>query len=174
MFQQKIEVLKAKNAAENAQFMKDLREQRERMLALHLEPKAEFQEAYVDNILYNPGYLAMKQDEAIQKEWTAVLSKFFFEELLLDDRKVVNFIPIETALIRSLSDVNQVLNTANYEVNLKKMRQLEEEKQSELWIAAGSKENWQKLRMKEARFYAEKVKSMGDLKAQIRTPAGSN
>ncbi len=172
-FAKKIDVLKAENAAENAQFMKDLREQRERMLALKLEPRSAFQETYVDNILYNPGYLALKQDEAVQKEWTAVLSKFFFEVLLLDDQKVVNYIPVETSLVRSLADVNQVLNTANFDVNLKKMKSLEEEKQTELWIAAGSKDNWEKLRKREAEFYAEKVKSMGDQKAQERIPAGS-
>ncbi len=171
-FAKKIDVLKAENAAANAQFMKEIREQRERMLALKLEAKSEFQEAYVDNILYNPGYLALKQDEAVQKEWTAVLSKFFFEVLLLDDQKVVNYIPVETSLIRALADVNEVLNTANFEVNLKKMKQLEEEKQAELWIAAGSKDNWNKLRRREAEFYAEKVKAMGDHKAFERSPAG--
>jgi hypothetical protein len=172
-FAKKIDVLKAENAAANAQFMKDIREQRERMLSLKLEARTEFQESYVDNILYNPGYLSLKQDEAVQKEWTAVLSKFFFEVLLLDDQKVVNYVPVETSLVRALADINQVLNTANFEVNLKKMIQLEEDKQSELWIAAGSKDNWQKLRKREAEFYAEKVKSMGDQKVQERTPAGN-
>jgi hypothetical protein len=171
-FAKKIDVLKAENEAANAQFMKDLREQRERMLALKLEPKSEFQETYVDNILYNPGYLALKQDEAVQKEWTAVLSKFFFEVLLLDDSKVVNFVPVETSMIRALADVNQVLNTANFEVNLKKMKQIEEEKQADLWIAAGSKDNWVKIRKREAEFYAAKAKSIGDQKAGERTPAG--
>jgi|GEM_PF-6223731 len=173
-FQKKIDVLKAENAAENAQFMKDLREQRERMLALKLEPKPEFQEAYVDNILYNPGYLALKQDEAVQKEWTGVLSKFFFEVLLLDDQKVVNYIPVETSLIRALADVNQVLNTANFEVNLKKMKQIEEEKLPDLWIAAGSKDNWVKLRKREAEFFAGRLKDLQDPKSSgVRTPAGN-
>ena len=169
----KYEDLKRENAAENDRFIKDLREQRARMLALQLEHKADFQSEYVMNILYNPGYLALKQDESWQKEWTGALSRFFFEELLLDDQKVVNFLPVETAMIRSLADVNRVLNKANFEVNFAKMKGIEQAKLPELWLAAGGRENWLKIRKFEAAFYRARISETGEpVRAVERVPAG--
>jgi pSer/pThr/pTyr-binding forkhead associated (FHA) protein len=169
-FQQKITVLKAENAAENEAFMKQIREQRERMLALDLKSRPNFQDNYVDNILYNPGYLAMKQNDQYHKEWTIRLSKFFFEELLLDDKKVVNFMPLESSLIRSLSDINEVLNSENFEVNQAQMQKIEESKLADLFLAVGGKDNWIRLRKLEEAFYFEHLKSNDTSK---RRPAQS-
>jgi hypothetical protein len=152
--------LKIENKQQNDQFMRDVREQRERMLALQLQPRLEFQDSYVDNILYNSGYLAMKLDAKLKEEWTVVLSKFFFDELLFDDRKVVEYMPIETALIRELADINQVLNKRNFDVNVSQMKTLEQSKTEEMWLLVGGRDNWAKLRNAERDFYEKHVASV--------------
>jgi len=153
MLGDKISELKVQVNKENEEFYKQMRLERERMLALDLKPREEFQNSYVDNILYNTGYLAHKQDEAIRKQWTLRLSKFFFDELLFDDRKVVEFVPIEAALVRELSEIVKVLNKKNFEVNLQQMRAIEKEKTEAMWLVVGGRDNWLKLRERESQFF---------------------
>lgn len=163
--------LKIENKQQNDQFMREARDQRERMLALQIESRSEFQESYVDNILYNPGYLAMKLDEKIKEEWTVVLSKFFFEELLFDDRKVVEFMPIETAMMRELADTNKILNKRNFDVNLTQMKAAEQTKTEEMWLLVGGRDNWAKLRATEREFYE---KHAVQVESSSRMPASTS
>ena len=165
----KLEVLKVANQQADAKFMEEIKHERERMLALHLEARDTFQESYVDNILYNPGYLTMKREAELQKSWTVQLSKFFFETLLFDDRKVVSFMPIESSLITELDETYKVLNSQNFDVNLVKMKKLEEAKLEEMWLLVGGRDNWLKVRKKEAEFYTVHARSSAKTG---RTPTG--
>jgi len=144
------------------------------MLALDLQPRREFQEKYVDNILYNPGYLAMKLDQNIQKEWTTKLSSFFFEELLFDDRKVVEFIPIETALMRQLNEIYKVMNKRSFDVNVAEMRVAEQKSVEEMWLIMGGKDNFDRLRKLEHDFYQKHAGSIEiEDEEPNRMPAGA-
>ena len=165
----KITIWKSENKQENINLMNEIRLQREKMLALHLESKENFQETYVDNVLYNDGYLEMKLNENTHKEWTIALSKFFLDELLFDDRKLVDFIPIEKALILNLSDTYKILNAKNFDANLIKMKSFEQAKNEEMWILLGGKDNWIKLRQFENKFYTQHLSTK-----ESRVPATSN
>lgn len=166
----RIKVLKAQ---EDQEFLKQAREQHARMLALQLEPRRDFQDNYVDNILYNPGYLAMKMDQKLQKEWTVKLSQFFFEELLFDDRKVVEFIPLETALIRKLSETYKVMNKRSFDVNVAQMREDEQKGAMDMWLAIGGKENWDRVRKLEHDFYQKHAAGI-ELDEPNRAPASGS
>jgi pSer/pThr/pTyr-binding forkhead associated (FHA) protein len=164
----KLDVLKVANQKEDARFMEEVKHQRELMLALNLKERDEFQDDYVDNVLYNRGYLAMKLDPEVQKLWTVDLSKFFFEALLFDDRKVVDFMPIEASLMSSLSETYKVLNSQNFTVNLAQMKKIDEAKTEEMWLLVGGKDNWLKLRKREMEFYTKHVTASLD---SARVPA---
>jgi hypothetical protein len=153
----KLDVLKVANEKEDARFMEDVKHQRDLMLALNLKERDVFQDNYLDNVLYNRGYLAMKLDPQVQKLWTVELSKFFFEELLFDDRKVVDFVPIEASLVSSLNETYKVLNSQNFDVNLAQMKKIDEAKTEEMWLLIGGKDNWLKLRKREMEFYTKHI-----------------
>lgn len=163
---------RAKSSGSDA-FVDQIRKAREEMTNLKLDVKTDFQDSYVDNILYNPGYLEMKQSEEHQKDWSIRLFQFFVAEKQ-DDRIVVDYITIEAALIRELTEERKVMSKISFALHLEKMKQIQKEKMDEMIKLVGGKKTWEKVRAEENSFYQERVvailKGKVDANRKIASP----
>lgn len=128
--------------------------QSQAQMQMRLENRPDFQPNYVDNVLYNSGYVEMKQDKILQKEWTIKLYDFFLANLGKEnDRLVVDFVPIEAQLIGELEEQKKILKERNFDILVAKMRAIEAKHLETIDKILKGHENWEKLRGIEKEFY---------------------
>lgn len=156
-----IDAEKKSRSALTEEFLNRVKKANEEKLALNLVDRPEFQESYVENVLYNEGYSQVKLDETIHNEWIAKLNEFLMKNLKLDDRVIVQYIPLENGLVKELEEQRKILNARNFDVILGQMKTAEEEKTSQMYLLLGGRDQWLKLREFEKNFFSEKMKALG-------------
>lgn|GEM_PF-6823032 len=142
------------------EFLNRVKKANAEKLALNLTKRDVFQESYTDNVLYNEGYSQMKLDDSIHNDWIAKLNTFILKTLKLDDRVIVQFIPLENGLIKELEEQRKILNARNFDVVVAQMKTAEEEKTSQMWLTLGGRENWVQIRDFEKEYYEGKIKEI--------------
>lgn len=150
--------------ANTEEFLARIREARREQLDLNLEHRKEFQSSYLLNVLHNDAYLAIKQDPEVIKKWTIDVNDFFIKELQLDDRAIVQFITLEQSLLRELGEQRKVLNKLNYDVTIRQMKLVEQDKVEQMWVLLGGKEQWERMRAFERTYYEKQLEGLGELK----------
>jgi hypothetical protein len=112
-----------------------------------------YRDSFSDNILHLVGYAELKSDDEIKADWTLELNKFLQSRLDLDDRAIVNYMSIETPMIKELLEIRAQIHPDNPEEQISRMRDFEEMNRSRFVELVGGEEKYRELREFESRFY---------------------
>lgn len=116
-----------KSGGSAGEWLRKMAAERAERLALKIQARSEFQEAFVDNVLYNEGYLEMKLDTELQTAWIKELnSKMTGERAMgLSEEAVVEYIRIEHSLFLDLQQKKEIMNALNKDELMVQMAELE-------------------------------------------------
>jgi hypothetical protein len=116
------------------EWMRKMAAERAERMALKLEVREGFQDTYLDNVLYNEGYLEMKLDTELQSAWIKELNaKMTGERALgLSEEAIVDFIRIEHSLFMDLQQKKKQMHALNKDELIPQMRELSQKAKADL------------------------------------------
>ncbi len=135
------------------QFVDQVRVDRVQRSIFNVEQDKVFRNTYTDNVIYLLGYIQLKNNEDIKKNWTLKLNEFFIHELDLSDRIVVDFVAIETPMLKELNDLRSKITPQTKEITIQRMNDFEQLSKNRLIEVVGGEDNFKKLREFEKEFY---------------------
>ncbi len=112
---------------------------------------------YTDSVLYTREYVSKKLDDGNRKRWAKELENFMFRQLDLPESIAINYIGVETRLVKELQMQRAAINPDFVKEGIAKMRELEKRTMPELKGKVGGDITYEKIRAFEKRFFESLV-----------------
>jgi len=141
------------------QNLKIFQEERAEKYVFIPELTEDFKPSYTENIIYTKNYLLFKRDQQQAKQWILYLNDFFKNDLGLNERAVVRFIPLENQLLNELSESRRGLTPQTLDQGINNMKNIEQKALDEMSIVLEGRTNLEKLINFENKVYIEWLSS---------------
>ncbi len=157
------------DAAESSSdyFLRRLREMEANRPKFLPEQNRQFKASYTENVLYSEGFLLLKTDEKVTKDWVLKLNKFLIKEFEVDEDVVARFYPIESRLLSELATQIPKISPNFVQEGVAQMKNTEQSFIIELEAILGGPDNFKKFWAFQEQFYKDSIEKL----AAGRVPA---
>lgn len=113
----------------------------------------EFRTNYVDNVIYNEGFVATYASDAFQKAFFKDLAAYMFKTWRLEEDKSIQLLALSTTLVHELQERRENIHPDFIPQGIEKMKELETERLGKMRQLLGSQVRVESFRKFEHKFF---------------------